>query len=105
MFNGTVEAAGFPDSFFDVVRLSTVLEHLPNPRTTFDEIYRILRPDGLVYVKVPNTQNLVFRLFGEKLVRARRAAPCDFLFAEDFTDACGTCGVYHTGPGFFRWVL
>jgi ubiquinone/menaquinone biosynthesis C-methylase UbiE len=95
----------FSDSFFDVVHLSTVLEHLPNPRTTFDEIYRILRPDGLVYVKVPNTQNLVFRLFGEKLVRARRAAPCDFLFAEDFTDACGTCGVYHTGPGFFRWPL
>ena len=65
VFHGTLEAAGFPDSFFDVVRLSNVLEHLPNPRATFEEIYRILRPDGLVYVTVPNTDSMVFRLFRE----------------------------------------
>ena len=65
VFHGTLEAAGFPDNFFDVVRLSNVLEHLPNPRATFEEINRILRADGLIYVTVPNTDSMVFRLFRE----------------------------------------
>jgi len=65
VFHGTLEAARFPDRFFDVVHLSNVLEHLPDPIATFDEIYRILRPDGLVYLTVPNTHSLVFRLFRE----------------------------------------
>jgi SAM-dependent methyltransferase len=47
------------------VRLSNVLEHLPDPLTAFEEIDRILKPDGLVYVTVPNTQSLVFWLFRE----------------------------------------
>jgi SAM-dependent methyltransferase len=47
------------------VRLSNVLEHLPDPLTAFEEIDRILKPDGLVYVTVPNTRSLVFWLFRE----------------------------------------
>jgi SAM-dependent methyltransferase len=65
VIHGTLEAARYPDSFFDVVHLSNVLEHLPNPYATFEEIYRILRPDGLIYVTVPNTHSLVFWLFRE----------------------------------------
>jgi SAM-dependent methyltransferase len=65
VFHGPLEDAAFPDKFFDVIRLSNVLEHLPNPRATFKEIHRILKPDGLVYVTVPNTDGLGFRLFRE----------------------------------------
>ena len=62
---GRLEEAAFPDSFFDVVRLNHVLEHLTAPRGTLREIKRIVKPDGLVYVTVPNTRSLNFWLFGE----------------------------------------
>lgn len=62
---GMLEEAGFAGAFFDVVRMSNVLEHLPNPKRTLEEIRRILKPDGLVYLTVPNTSGLGFRLFRE----------------------------------------
>jgi SAM-dependent methyltransferase len=65
VYQGQIEEAGFPDGFFDVVRLSHVLEHLADPRGTFCEIKRILKPDGMVYVTVPNARSLNFWLFGE----------------------------------------
>jgi SAM-dependent methyltransferase len=61
--HGTLAEARFPNAFFDVVRLSDVLEHLPHPVELFEEINRILKPDGLVYLSVPNTRSLVFWLF------------------------------------------
>lgn len=62
--HGHIEDARFPESFFDVIRLHHVLEHLTEPQATFREIARILKPDGLVYVTVPNTQSFNFWLFG-----------------------------------------
>jgi SAM-dependent methyltransferase len=61
--HGMLTDAQFPNAFFDVVRLSHVLEHLPNPIETFREIDRILQPKGLVYLTVPNTRSLAFSLF------------------------------------------
>jgi SAM-dependent methyltransferase len=63
--HGTLTDARFPNAFFDVVRLSEVLEYLPDPVTVFEEINRILKPNGLVYVAVPNTRSLAFWLFRE----------------------------------------
>lgn len=65
VYQGEIEEAGFPDSSFDVVRLSHVLEHLTDPHGTMREIRRILKPDGMVYVTVPNARSLNFWLFGE----------------------------------------
>jgi SAM-dependent methyltransferase len=62
--HGQVRDAQFPDRFFDVIRLHHVLEHLTEPHETFREIARILKPDGLVYITVPNTFSLTFWLFG-----------------------------------------
>jgi SAM-dependent methyltransferase len=62
---GMLEEARFEDNFFDVIRLGNVVEHLPNPKATFREIGRILKPKGLVYLTVPNTRSLVFWLFRE----------------------------------------
>jgi SAM-dependent methyltransferase len=62
---GSLTDARFESEFFDVIRLSNVVEHLPNPKTVFREIHRILKPDGIVYITVPNTRSLVFWLFQE----------------------------------------
>ncbi len=63
--HGQIKNAGFPESFFDVIRLNHVLEHLTDPKGTFREIKRILKPDGIVYITVPNTRSFNFWLFGE----------------------------------------
>lgn len=50
----TLEAAQFPDDSFDVITLLGVLEHLHDPRAMLDEVRRILRPDGVLGIYVPN---------------------------------------------------
>lgn len=63
--HGRLQDARFPETFFDLVRLHHVLEHLVDPMGTMREIRRILKPDGLVYITVPNTRSLNFWLFGK----------------------------------------
>ncbi len=46
--------AAFPDSHFSGVILASILEHEKNPRSLLEQMRRVLRPDGVAYVKVPN---------------------------------------------------
>lgn len=39
---------------FDVVLLSSVLEHLPDPRAALDRVASLVKEDGLVFVQVPD---------------------------------------------------
>ncbi len=57
-----VEKCGFSSLSFDVVILAAVLEHLYNPNETIQEISRILRPGGALFLDVPNEEGLYFRL-------------------------------------------
>jgi len=43
----------FPDESFDTILLLDVLEHLPHPREAIDEIKRILKSEGTLYITVP----------------------------------------------------
>ena len=40
------EGIKFPDNFFDEVYEKTLLEHLRNPGYHFEEIFRVLKPEG-----------------------------------------------------------
>ncbi len=64
IFVGTLEQAQFSGNFFDVVTMWDVLEHVHNPQETLDEIYRILKPDGLLVIRVPNVDSLQAKIFG-----------------------------------------
>lgn len=50
----SLETCGFPSDYFDIVTLWHVFEHLRNPVETLKEIKRILKPDGLLVIEVPN---------------------------------------------------
>jgi len=50
-----------PDSF-DVAILAAVLEHLYHPARAIEAVARALRPDGIVFLDVPNERGLYFRV-------------------------------------------
>jgi ubiquinone/menaquinone biosynthesis C-methylase UbiE len=50
---GTAYALPFPDGTFDRVVCSEVLEHLPEDARAMRELFRVLRPGGLMAVTVP----------------------------------------------------
>lgn len=45
---------GLPDASFDGVLCSSTLEYVPNPPAALWELRRVLRPNGLLLVSVPN---------------------------------------------------
>lgn len=49
-----IEEARFHDGSFDVITLCHVIEHLPYPEVTLKEVYRILRPNGILLIVTPN---------------------------------------------------
>ncbi|MBP7928072.1 class I SAM-dependent methyltransferase [Patescibacteria group bacterium] len=51
------------DSSFDVITMWHVLEHIENPTEVLRELHRILKPDGLIFISVPNINSFSFRLF------------------------------------------
>src|SRR3712207_6307784 len=65
----TLQGAGLPDHSFDVVTMVDVFEHVSEPLELLAEVRRVLRDDGLLFVKVPNGRYNMFkyRLFRRAL--------------------------------------
>lgn len=61
---GNVQKARFPSCFFDYVRASHSLEHMPDPHEALREINRILKPDGTILIAVPNIKSINAQMFG-----------------------------------------
>lgn len=62
---GTLENAHFENESFDTVILCHLIEHLPDPKATLKEIYRILKPQGLVLIYCPNADSYFADFFGK----------------------------------------
>ena len=62
--SGEIMHAGFADAMFDFVRSNHSLEHIPNPVPVLSEIRRILKPDGKLFIGVPNINGAMAKLFG-----------------------------------------
>lgn len=43
----------FDGDTYDVIILSDVLEHIPNPQNLANEMDRVLKPDGILFLNVP----------------------------------------------------
>ncbi|RJQ51098.1 MAG: methyltransferase domain-containing protein [Desulfobacteraceae bacterium] len=48
--------------FFDLISLSHVLEHLPNPISALDEFSRLLKKDGYMFIDLPNEVEMLKRV-------------------------------------------
>ena len=47
-----------PDGSFDVIVSSEVIEHLENPRAMYRDLFRLLKPGGLLIVTTPNQESI-----------------------------------------------
>jgi SAM-dependent methyltransferase len=66
VFCGTLQEAGYPENYFDVVTASELLEHLPNPQEVLLEIARVLHPGGLLWLTTPNGRGVSAQMLGLK---------------------------------------
>lgn len=54
--DGALSEVDLPDDTFDVAVSRNTLEHVFDPRRELEEIRRVLKPGGYLYLKVPNVQ-------------------------------------------------
>ena len=62
---GTLAESEFPQDSFDVVTMSHVIEHVPDPLGLLKECKGILKPGGRLVLVTPNIESLGARVFGE----------------------------------------
>lgn len=62
---GELMQAGFEDGEFDFVRSNHSFEHIPNPDEVLQEIRRILKPGGKLFIGVPNMNSFWSEKFGK----------------------------------------
>ena len=56
-----IEELDCPDRF-TVVSMADVLEHMPFPKAGLAAAHRLMRQDGVLFLSMPNTENMVWRL-------------------------------------------
>lgn len=61
--SGAEETLPFPENFFDIIMCNDVIEHLENPRIALENIRRVLKRDGILYLNTPNLNWLRKNLF------------------------------------------
>ncbi|MEJ5359469.1 MAG: class I SAM-dependent methyltransferase [Desulfobacterales bacterium] len=71
VFRGELRDAGYPPEHFDAVTLWHVLEHVTAPLPLLEEVRRILKTGGLLFVAVPNRDDRVMQAV-YRLMKRRR---------------------------------
>ena len=63
---GSFEEYPLRENYFDVITLQDVFDHFRDPIPALEKCYRMLRPGGLIVIKVHNISCLYARLMGPK---------------------------------------
>jgi len=66
IYNMSLEKAGFPNEYFDVVIMQDTIEHLHDPKKMLLEINRVLKTNGILYINTPDIESLTSRVLKAK---------------------------------------
>lgn len=66
---------------FDVITMMDVIEHLMNPKSTIEKVYRLLRNGGLFVLTTMDSDSLMSRLIGKRLEDFRRVREHLYFFS------------------------
>jgi len=64
--HGRLEDVAFEKEQFDVIAFSHLLEHIENPLTFLEEVKTYLKPDGIIFLVVPNVDSSTNKILGYK---------------------------------------
>ncbi len=67
VYSGTLETLDIADhaNQYDIITMYHVLEHVEEPDTVMNQVFRMLRPGGVVVGQLPVKDSWEYRLFGE----------------------------------------
>ncbi|MCU9612979.1 methyltransferase domain-containing protein [Caldibacillus lycopersici] len=60
VYNDELQNVKFPDNYFDCITLWDVVEHYISPKRELKEIFRILKPNGKLFISTPNHRKGIF---------------------------------------------
>jgi 2-polyprenyl-3-methyl-5-hydroxy-6-metoxy-1,4-benzoquinol methylase len=66
MHNEDIMTVRLAENSFDLITMSHVIEHLPNPQNIVNRVVELLKPNGLLMIATPNVDSIGARLFGER---------------------------------------
>lgn len=96
------------DREFDHITLAHVLEHVPDPDALLDRLLRWLKPDGTLFVEVPNADATGLSIFGRywRGLEAPRhfSLPSQAALATALQRAGFIIDRQHINPSARRWV-
>jgi 2-polyprenyl-3-methyl-5-hydroxy-6-metoxy-1,4-benzoquinol methylase len=70
--NSSQDNAGFKEAFFDIITMTDVFEHINEPKKILGDIKKVLKPDGILFIKVPNGNYSMFKLWLSRLAGVSR---------------------------------
>jgi SAM-dependent methyltransferase len=63
IITGTIELASLPPETYDLVMLNHMIEHSDRPLEFMEQVFRVLKKGGKVFIETPNADCLDYRLF------------------------------------------
>jgi SAM-dependent methyltransferase len=83
---GLYQDIELPENTFNVITMIDVLEHLPEPGQILEKNFRLLKPGGVMFIKVPNyTSQIAKQDFLQKIGSTREGIMANFCHINHFT--------------------
>lgn len=90
---GTFDPGMYAPGFFDYVTMDQVIEHVTNPRETFQGIARILKPGGMVVLNTPNANGWGRTVFGSRWLHWHAPYHLHYFSVQSMKLATGRAGL------------
>jgi 2-polyprenyl-3-methyl-5-hydroxy-6-metoxy-1,4-benzoquinol methylase len=83
IYTGTLSQVKLKQSYYDVATMWDVLEHAHNPTEELTQANRIMKPDGYLFMTVPNAGSVPARLMRRHWYGFKSAAEHNYFFTKD----------------------